>query len=618
MCGFVFIHDKTRPEGELERRALDALKLMSHRGPDSERIVPLDSVVLGHRRLSIIDIGSSNQPMQDKTGRYTLAYNGELYNYKELRNNLLPHWEFSTQGDTEVVLAGLVTQGEAFLDKMDGMWGLALWDDAAQELLLVRDRIGKKPLYYASIKQGFACASELPSLNVLVGSSWQEDHNSTADYLRYGYYLPGTTAYQGVFEVLPGHVLRWSPGRGSSTSPYWSLPLRQYSGSKREAAAALREKMLAAVKKRLVADVEVGAFLSGGVDSSLIVSMMTRQYQQETKTFTIGFEEASYDESRFADAMARHCGTDHHREMFSGWDLQRANQFILKHIGQPFADSSIFPTASVSSLASRYVKVALSGDGGDELFSGYQRYQARTLLRWYLRLPKLLRDNTAKLIKAMPEPMAHHSHSVLKKAHLFLDIVARHTAETPYVAPVLYSHNGFAELAPDLAKLGHKPPLLPEETELDGIKAMMAADALVYLPQDILVKLDRASMAHSLEARAPFLDREVLELAFSFPRAWHRNACAGKRMLRESLGDFIPDTVWARRKKGFAVPVSTSFPELTVSLRQLLEMPTPLNKVAVLRMIDEHERKRSDYGHKLWSLYVYLAWRHGSKLLKAS
>jgi len=617
MCGFVFLHDNTRSAAELERNAIDSLKLISHRGPDSENIVSLDSVVLGHRRLSIIDLGSSSQPMRDQSGRYVLVYNGELYNYKELRDRLASRWDFRTQGDTEVVLAGLASEGESFLDRMDGMWALALWDTTAQELLLVRDRIGKKPLFYTLAKEGIACASELPALKALVALPWQEDLHSTADYLRYGFYLPGTTAYQGVFEVLPGHAARWSLKRGWTSRPYWSLPLGQFSGSRKAAAELLREKLLAAVKKRLVADVEVGAFLSGGVDSSLITSIMTRQYRQKVKTFTIGFNETSYDESRFADSMARHCGTDHRKEVFGGLDLEEANRFIQKHVGQPYADSSVFPTSAVSNLASKYVKVVLSGDGGDELFSGYQRYQARTLLRWYLRLPKPLQCNISRLIKALPEPMAHHSHSLLKKAHLFLDIAARHKEGARYVAPVLYSPSAFAELAPDLANHGHLPPYLPSETGIDEIQAMMAADVLVYLPQDILVKLDRASMAHSLEARTPFLDRDVMELAFSFPRTWHRNAWEGKRMLQESLGDFIPHSIWKRRKKGFAVPVSVCFPDLTTKLRQLLETPTSLDANIVLHMIDEHEKKRSDHGHKLWSLYVYLAWQQNSDLLKA-
>lgn len=615
MCGFVFIHDETRPAEDLRLCVAAALGLMAHRGPDSERMLVQGQAALGHRRLSIIDLGSSNQPMQDASGRHTLVYNGELYNYRQLREGLARHWDFATQGDTEVVLAGLVTQGEAFLDQMDGMWALALWDAAAQELLLVRDRVGKKPLYYVAMPQGFACASELPSLRALDRFAWREDMDSSADYLRYGYYLPGKTAYQGVFEVLPGHVLTWSPQRGVATRPYWSLPLGRFAGTRQEGAALLREKLLAAVEKRLVADVEVGAFLSGGVDSSLIASIMTRGHRQKTKTFTIGFAESSYDESRFAEAMAKHCATDHHHEVFRGWELDQAEGFILKHVGQPFCDSSLFPTAEVSRLAGRHVKVVLSGDGGDELFSGYQRYQARTLLRWYLRLPSILRDNLARVVKALPEPMAHHSGSLLKKAHLFLDIAARQEAETPYVAPVLYAGGAFAALAPDLAGRGHAPPGLPDETDLDGIKAMMAADALVYLPQDILVKLDRASMAYSLEARAPFLDRELMELAFSFPRTWHRNAWEGKRMLRAGAGDFIPGSIWARRKKGFAVPVSACFPQLTAKLRQLLEEPAPLDGGTVRRMIDEHERGRFDHGHKLWSLYVYLAWRQGCGLL---
>jgi asparagine synthase (glutamine-hydrolysing) len=265
----------------------------------------------------------------------------------------------------------------------------------------------------------------------------------------------------------------------------------------------------------------------------------------------------------------------------------------------------------VSAIAASRVKVALSGDGGDELFSGYQRYQARAILRWYTRLPESLRTGIAKVVRLLPEPMAHHSSSILKKAHLFQDIVDRLESETPYVAPVLYSSKNFNSLFPDLNGRGHQPPNLPDECNIDDIQRMMTADALVYLPQDILLKVDRASMAFSLETRAPFLDRKVVELAFSLPRSWHRFGVKGKRMLHDSFQDLLPDNVWKRRKQGFGVPIHKWFRQgLDDELKALLvAVDSPVNVKIVDGFIEQHRNKQRDHGYRLWSIYIYLLWK---------
>jgi asparagine synthase (glutamine-hydrolysing) len=328
------------------------------------------------------------------------------------------------------------------------------------------------------------------------------------------------------------------------------------------------------------------------------------------KTFSIGFDDPTYDERRYARMVAARFGTDHREQCLQSWDRQALVGLVLDHVGQPFADSSLLPTAAVSRFAAGHVKVALSGDGGDELFSGYQRYMARTLLRWYTRLPGILRRNVEGLVRRLPEPMAHHSRSILKKAHLFLDIVKRQEAERPYVAPVFYSHLDFRQLLPDLCGRGHLPPGLPQEARADDILEMMAADALVYLPQDILVKVDRASMAYSLEARAPFLDRELVELAFSLPVDWHRHGFQGKRMLRAAFADLLPASLWKRRKQGFAVPVHEWFRGGLGNemLEMLRDVPTPIAGTQVRRLLDEHLQRRRDHGYRLWAIYIYLLW----------
>jgi asparagine synthase (glutamine-hydrolysing) len=362
-----------------------------------------------------------------------------------------------------------------------------------------------------------------------------------------------------------------------------------------------------------VADVEVGAFLSGGIDSSLIVAILSHELSVKPKTFTIGFDEASYDERRHARFVAGENHTEHYDETHS-WDADLLKKLILDHVGQPFMDSSILPTAAVSRLAARYVKVVLSGDGGDELFSGYQRYQARALLRWYSRLPGALRRNLPLLLKHIPEPMAHHSHSLLKKAHLFFDIVARQNDERPYIAPIFYTHAEFERLAPSLAGRGHAPPGIPEESRHDNMLEMMAADALVYLPQDILTKVDRASMAYSIEARAPFLDREVVELAFSFPPHWHRSGLSGKKMLHRAFHDIVPRRIWKRRKQGFGVPIHRWFRgELGADLTDLTNRTDScLERRYTEKLLKEHRRGLRDHGYRLWGIYVYLLWKQKS------
>lgn len=568
------------------------------------------SVAMGHHRLSIIDLGGSRQPMHHPENTHVLAYNGEIYNYRELRGQLEDRWSFRTRGDTEVLLAGLILEGPDFCRKMEGMWAFALWDRKHRRLLMGRDRMGKKPLYFQRIPGGLACASELSSLSCIT-PRWEEDLDSTADYFRYGYYLPGTTAYQGVREVLPAHVATWEPDGGVQQQSYWALNIEPFTGSRTEAIEQLRHAFHKALERRLVADVEVGAFLSGGVDSSLVVSLMSHDLGKRPKTFTIGFSEGSYDERRHAKAVADYCQTDHHVDILDALQPAALEKLVLEHMGQPFADPSLLPTALVSQLAARHVKVALSGDGGDEVFCGYQRYQAQVLLRWYSRLPRIVRNNTERVIRSLPEPMVHHSGSLIKKAHMFIDIAKIRGEEAQYTAPLFYSREDLARVAPSLQDRGHRPPNLSEQTALDDVHAMMAMDTLVYLPQDILAKVDRATMAYSLEARAPFLDTGVVELAFNLPRTWHRRGLSGKRMLREAFSNRLQENIWKRRKQGFSIPMNQWFRgALGHALRDMLGKQTSLLEGGQLNaMLEAHKAGKKDYGPQLWGAYVYLLWR---------
>lgn len=613
MCGITFVYDAAAGREAIAARCNAAIHAMAHRGPDGIETVGDDAWQMGHARLAIIGISDGRQPMRDPGDRWVIVYNGEIYNYSELRDELESEWSFRTRSDTEVLLAGLVLQGEKFLARLNGMWAFALWDRRERRLLLARDRIGKKPLYVRSAGDRFACASELPALRLLSASAAPDiDLDTLADTLRYGCPLPGYTIERGTSEVLPGHVARWSPGESLRQQPYWSLPLQTPLPSA-DAGARVLELLESAVRYRLVADVEVGAFLSGGVDSSLVSALAARHTDHPLRTFSIGFADPSFDETEHAARMAGFLGTNHESAVYCGSDRVEMSRLLVGHVGMPFGDASLLPTAAVSALAARRVKVALSGDGADELFGGYQRYLGRVLLRWYSRLPAPLQRSAESLLRILPEPLHHHSRSLLKKAQLFVRnaSLARGLGESSYVAPRFFSEAEIAMLAPSLAGRGHAPPALPEHTRADDVLAMMCADALVYLPQDVLVKTDRASMAHSLEQRCPFLDYRLVELALSQPSAVHFRGLRGKALLRTAVGRLAPPWLWRRRKQGFAVPLGAWFrgdlgDELSLALQRSDQHG--LNPVAGGALLAEHRSGRIDHGQRLWLLWTFAAW----------
>jgi asparagine synthase (glutamine-hydrolysing) len=612
VCGMTFLYDAARGRDGVAARCRAAIQAMAHRGPDGIESSGDEQWHMGHARLAIIGISDGQQPMSDAAGRWSIVYNGEIYNYLELRDELAARWTFRTHSDTEVLLAGLALDGAAFLARLNGMWAFALWDRVERRLLLSRDRLGKKPLYVRADRERLACASELPALRVLTGVTPAVDLDSLADSLRYGCALPGHTIDQGSSEVLPGHVLHWQPGVAPRQEPYWTLP-QQASAVLRDGSARVRELLESAVRYRLVADVEVGAFLSGGIDSSLVSALAARHTDHRLRTFSIGFADASYDESAYAAKMAQFLGTEHETAVYAGSDRAEMLQLLVRHVGMPFGDASLLPTAAVSALAARRVKVALSGDGADELFGGYQRYLGRVLMRWYSRLPAPLQRSAESLLRVLPEPLHHHSRSLLKKAQLFVRnaSLTRGAGAADYVAPRFFSEAELAELAPGLAGRGHAAPALPERVRGDDVLAMMCADALVYLPQDILVKTDRASMAHSLEQRCPFLDYRLVELALSGASTQHFRGLRGKALLRRSVDELAPPWLWRRRKQGFAVPLGAWFRgELADDLLTGLQRSGQdlVDPSAVRRLVDAHRQGGVDHGQRLWLLWTYAVW----------
>jgi asparagine synthase (glutamine-hydrolysing) len=613
MCGIAFLRAPAVPPAERRERMDAALQRLNHRGPDETGCFAGDDFVAGHTRLAIIDVNGGHQPMRDPSGRWVLVFNGEIYNYRELRSRLAGRWDFRDDSDTEVLLAGLVTEGARFVERLDGMWAFVFHDVSSGDLLLSRDRFGKKPLYYRRHGATFACASELPALEVLTPEvSATEDAAGIADYFRYGYALPGATCIAGVSEVLPAHTMRLRADGSIVQERYWAPSIEPWTGSFEDAAEQVRELLTQSVRRRqLASDVEVGAFLSGGVDSTTVCALAQESGFGRLRTFTAGFAEPTYDERAPAARAAAELGTLHTAEEIKP-DMAAALAMELpRRMGQPFGDSSLVPSALVASVAARHVKVVLTGDGADEIFGGYARYTGRLLRQRYHRLPASLRSIVERGVLATPEPYAHHSGSILKRAHLFVRL-AREDRDT-YIGPPAIRKETLAQLVPGLGA-GNSMPDRPWPDDPDELRHMLLMDCLVYLPQDILQKVDRATMMHSLEARSPFLDRALFEFAIRLPWQWHFSGMRGKRLLQAAMRGRVPDFIWNRRKQGFASPVSHW---LRHWLGDDLLAMTDSGDIGVLdaaglrALLSEHRAGRADHSQPLWLAYAYLRWRAG-------
>lgn len=611
MCGLVFLLDATLPPPVRGDRVANALRCLQHRGPDGSVVVSGDGFAAGHVRLAIIDLAGGRQPLHDPTGRWTLVFNGEIYNFRSLRASLESRWHFRDASDTEVLLAGLILEGERFVARLDGMWAFVLHDSVTGEVLLSRDRFGKKPLYYHSGRHAFTCASELPALKVLLpDDTWNESAAGVADYFRYGYCLPGQTCFIDVHEVLPAHTMRRAADGTLSTERYWSPSTESWRGSFERAAVEVRDRLVAAVTARqLASDVEVGAFLSGGVDSTIVCALAQQSGFGRLRTFTAGFAEPTYDERHHAARAASALGTRHVSGELSPDVAAKLAAVLPARIGQPFGDSSLVPSVMVAELAAHDVKVVLTGDGGDEVFGGYARYAAQLLLRRYRRLPRLLRTAMERAVFLFPEPMAHHSGSLLKRAHLFAEL-ARGSANA-YTAPLAMREDVLAQLVPELSA-GNPVPDKPWPDDPDELRHMMLMDWLIWLPQDILAKVDRATMASSLEARSPFLDRELVEFVIRLPWQWHFSGFRGKRLLYAAMKGRTPDFIWTRRKQGFASPMSHwmrgKLGDELISLSYADDTGV-VSSNALRSLLSEHRTGVVDHAQPLWVAYSYLRWR---------
>ncbi len=632
-------------ENALRDLAQGAAAQLARRGPDDEGLLvePESGIALVFRRLAIIDLSQAgHQPMASACGRYVMVYNGEIYNYRDLRADLEAAGErFRGHSDSEVLLAGFARWGLVpTLERANGMFALALWDRERRRLHLARDRMGQKPLYYGRIGRSLVFASELKALHHHPDFDGGLDRGALALYLRHGYVPAPHCIHPGLRKLPPGHWLELSAESDvESLAPqaYWSVQQAAQAGQARpfrgDTAAALEsldELLRDAVRLCLVSDVPLGAFLSGGIDSSMVVALMQAQSERPVRTFSIGFEEAGFNEAGYAAEVAAHLGTEHSALTVTPDEAQAVIPDLPRIYDEPFADVSQIPTFLVSRLARERVTVSLSGDGGDELFGGYTRYLvARSLNRWQGRLPAPLRRLAAGAITALPveawDGLCRTAGRLLPERRR----VGQAGHKLHKLARVLAAE-GPADLYQRLVSLWQEPGLLlpgvaepatlatrPEDWPRLGAysEQLFLLDSLSYLPDDILVKLDRASMAVSLEGRVPYLDHRVVEFSWSLPLDFKLRGGQGKWLLRRLLARYLPERLFERPKMGFGVPIGAwlrgdlrDWAEALLDERELAEAGL-LDAKAVRRAWQQHLAGRHNWQYQLWAVLMFEAWR---------
>lgn len=613
MCGIAghVTKGSRKPNENAVGQAIDHLQ---HRGPDGSGLYRSTNACLGHRRLSILDLEHSTQPWTTEDGKYTIVFNGEIYNYIELRKELENNgYKFSTRGDTEVLLKLYLDQGRKCLEKINGMFAFAVWDNTEEILFLARDRVGKKPVFYSLFDDSIAFCSELSPLLSFSDIDTRLDMSAVQDYFSYQF-IPGEKSiYKGIRKLLPGHFIRFSRGNIINKC-YWSPPQPEHQTKNiQQAGDELRSLVDDAVKIRLRSDVPVGAFLSGGIDSSVIVGTM-KKFDANVQTFTVGFSEKSFDESNVAAATAKYFGTQHHSQKME-ITLRSLIEKYFESFGEPYADPSALPTWNLCQYVSEHVTVALSGDGSDEIFGGYRRYFAAGFVSKVLNLPAWVRTNLIqKVIDNLADDDRYYGASYKKKIKLFGNMLRRFEETPRDYLPQTFTSSERARLFNDkigvLNSVNHDT-----EYNLSGLgrtEKMILTDIHAYLSEDILTKVDRMSMAHSLEVRSPFLDYRIVDFACRLPLKMKLNKNQQKVILREAYRNILPKEIYTMPKHGFSVPVSKwlknelrEFFETTV-----LDGPDPafINPSEVRKIWSDHISGKADNGFKLWTILLFYYW----------
>jgi len=610
ICGILQLNGAPVDQ-ELLRRMTAVLR---HRGPDDEGFFVENGLGLGFRRLSIIDLTGGRQPMSNEDQTVTVVFNGEIYNFVELRTDLQQQGHtFRTSSDTEVIVHGFEAWGDDVVHHLNGMFAFAVWDSRRRRLLLARDRLGIKPLFYTRQADTLAFASEIKSLLLLPGFDPAVSNGAVFEYFSH-HFIPGSgTIYQNIQKLTPGELLTVTDWRPAVTIG----PPRTLEDWCQE----LRRRLAEAVRLQLVADVPLGVFLSGGLDSSAVTAAMAGLGLQEIRTFNVGFEVAKYDETRFAQLVSRHLGTAHEtfRVFAEAADLLPK---LLWHLDEPLADATIIPTYLLSEATRRRVTVALSGEGGDELFGGYTHYQGMQLNRWLSALPLWCRRGLAAATRHLPTGgsprLGYLEHRLERIAStslfsLFQGYTRKVAFFTPEEQQRLFSPD-FQRQVADLPYLHHFWAIPQAHPGLDPIAQANLADLSVYLPDSLLVKVDRMSMACSLEVRVPLLDHTLVEFALTIPFDLKVKGMHTKYLLREALAPWLPPIILNRPKRGFNPPVEFWLQQHLMDyarehhLMETLAATGYFNLATVQEMAEAHVGGRRDFGRQLWALLVFAVW----------
>ena len=639
MCGIAGFLDASAASSAEEATArVEAMnRAIAHRGPDDSGtfVDAAAGIALGHRRLSIIDLSPlGHQPMTSADGRYVITYNGEVYNFAELRAELdaLGH-RFRGGSDTEVMLAAFVAWGvERATTRFVGMFAIGLWDRQTRTLYLIRDRIGVKPLYWCRHRGVLLFGSELKALMAHPAWKAEIDTEAAAAFTRYSYVPAPATIFRDVQKLPPGTILTLPPGEAPRIAPYWRLRDAVDSGARhpftdeQEAADELERIMRDSVRGRMIADVPLGAFLSGGIDSSTVVALMQAQSNRKVRTFSIGFREPGYDEAQHAKAVAAHLGTDHTELYVTARQAIDVVPHLPEWFDEPFADSSQIPTYLVSAMTRKHVTVALSGDGGDELFAGYPRY--RIVDKVWRRLgmaPRPLRGALGAALGRIPEPLLDRLFALTperlrplnggRKVHRLSALLSEPTVDSLYIelAAIWAHERRLVPASTGACRLRDEPDLA--DTVPDPVSRMQYYDTLTYLPDDIMTKVDRCSMAVALEAREPMLDHRLVEFVWKLPPRFKSDDRQSKRLLRQVLYRYVPPALVERPKMGFSIPLAAW---LRGDLRQWAdELLSPARLAAdgifaageVRRLWDEHQAKTANRENVLWNVLMFQAWK---------
>ncbi|MFT4059311.1 MAG: asparagine synthase (glutamine-hydrolyzing) [Legionella sp.] len=637
MCGFSGVLSQVDWSFMAEQLLSSMSHTIAHRGPDDWGIWfdPQTGIGLTHTRLAIVDLSpAGHQPMISASGRYIIAFNGEIYNHQKLRAEL-NNSNWRGHSDTETLLAGFDAWGiEATIDRTVGMFAFALWDKQSQILTLGRDRVGEKPLYYGWQGEVFLFGSELKALKIHPAFKSELNNEALALFLRHNYVPAPHSIYKNIYKLLPGTLLQLSLKNPQPViKSYWSVAQAAirgstalFKGDEVEMVDELERLGKEAIAQQMIADVPLGAFLSGGVDSSTVVALMQAQSSSPVRTFSIGFHEEQYNEAKYAKAVAQHLGTQHTELYITTKDALSVIPKLSTLYDEPFSDSSQIPTFLVSELAKKEVTVALSGDAGDELFCGYNRYIMTAKLWGTInKVPLALRRGTAKMMRqvsprawerlAFVVPVLKRYSQLGNKVHKGAYVLASASANEAYRRLVSHHDNPYSLLAMD----GREPSTFVEQhseqlTSLCSISRMMIMDFMSYLPDDILVKVDRAAMGVSLETRVPFLDHRLIQFAWSIPLAMKLHTGTSKWPLRQLLYRYIPSQLIERPKMGFAIPLHEwlrgplqSWAEVLLE-EQRLRQEEIFNPSAIRSLWEQHLKGKGNFSALLWNVLMFQAW----------